>query len=92
MHSCRKKFCCNLFEVIPYIYWTNNHGYCSADVATYKVAKIKTTGNQLQQPDQGVRMILSDFACTQQPKQLFLSHKILLQSLEVRPTFDVNDE
>ena len=23
MHSYRKKFCCNLFEVIPYIYWTN---------------------------------------------------------------------
>ena len=23
MHSCRTKFCCNLFEVIPYIYWTN---------------------------------------------------------------------
>ena len=22
MHSCRKKFSCNLFEVIPYIYWT----------------------------------------------------------------------
>ena len=22
MHSYRKKFCCNLFEVIPYVYWT----------------------------------------------------------------------
>ena len=22
MHFCRKKFCCNLFEAIPYIYWT----------------------------------------------------------------------
>ena len=25
MHSCRQKFCCNLFEVIPYIYWTIGH-------------------------------------------------------------------
>ena len=23
-NSCRKKFCCNLFEVIPYIYWTSS--------------------------------------------------------------------
>ena len=39
MHSCRKKFCCNLFEAIPYIYWTNTHGSIPIEMGSFPAEK-----------------------------------------------------
>ena len=42
MHSYRKKFCCNLFEVIPYIYWTKSEN-------THKRSGVRLNNKRLGQ-------------------------------------------
>ena len=50
MHSCRKKFCCNLFEVIPYIYWTNRDSdiFIGGDINVDMLQSNSTNAKRIQ--------------------------------------------